>query len=72
MGRNRQNNMRDQKEEITNWPGLGGVLKRTVCWPSRDWQCCIKCFLCPLGEQMRGFHEPEPVIYKSRKYATNK
>jgi hypothetical protein len=26
--------MRDQREEIRNWLGLGGVLKRTVWWLS--------------------------------------
>jgi hypothetical protein len=29
-----RNNMRDQREEIRKWPGLCGVLKRTVRWPS--------------------------------------
>jgi hypothetical protein len=33
-GGNKRNNMRDQREEIRKWPGPGGVLKRTVCWPS--------------------------------------
>jgi hypothetical protein len=27
-GENGQNNMRDWSEEIRNWPGPGGVLKR--------------------------------------------
>jgi hypothetical protein len=26
--------MRDQREEIRKWSGPGGVLKRTVWWPS--------------------------------------
>jgi hypothetical protein len=26
--------MRDRREEIRNLPGLGGVLKMTVWWPS--------------------------------------
>jgi hypothetical protein len=29
-GETGRNNMRDQREEIRKWPGLCGVLKRTV------------------------------------------
>jgi hypothetical protein len=33
-GEIRWNNMREQREEIRKWLGSGGVLKRTVQWPS--------------------------------------
>jgi hypothetical protein len=29
-----RNNMIGRREEIRNWQGTGGVLKRTVWWPS--------------------------------------
>jgi hypothetical protein len=31
-GENGLNNMRDWREKIRNWLGLGDVLKRTVWW----------------------------------------
>jgi hypothetical protein len=34
QGKNGRNNIRDQREEISNWLGPGGVLRRTVWWPS--------------------------------------
>lgn len=30
--RKRKEIMTDWTEEVRNWPGLSGILKRTVCW----------------------------------------
>jgi hypothetical protein len=60
QGENGWNSMIDWRKEIRNWLGLGGVLKRTVWWPSGqvwDWQCCVGHFVHPWREWVRGFHD---------------